>query len=880
MVMVAAGTVQAEDWSPIWTTATLSKARYFLSATSAGNKVLFAGGCGSSKETNAVDIYDAASGTWSTATLSQARFHLSAASAGGKAFFAGGYYADGARSSVVDIYDAASNSWSTATLPHARYCLAAASAAGKVFFAGGFGDEGETDVVDIYDTASGAWSTATLSQARWGLSAAAVGTKIYFAGGKPTEYTKSDRVDIYDTVAGTWSTATLSQARSTPAAASAGDKVVFGGGYRYESYDVASSVADIFTATTGTRSTAALTEARSLLSAASAGDKILFAGGAGPTNASGSTVDVYDTTQETWSTATLSQPRSGLAAASVGDRAFFGGGYWDSYSSVVDIYHYMSQNYGTITSSKVFTLQDHATVAGLMHLTAPGSLSLATYSLTVGSMSGDAPINLGSSTLTVGSDNTPIATYSGVISGSGRMVKTGTGTLVLAGNNTYSGATDFNGGVIQASALANLGVGGALNFNGGGLQWAPSATFDPSVRTMTFTGGATFDIGGNTVTLANAIGNNGPGGLTKSGSGTLILRGPAAYSGGTTINAGRLSAGSGSTLSGNLAVAASAQFENSGGNVHLANLSNGGTFLGNARISGTFSNQSTGSVRIAAGQTVFIDGTTATHTNVGLIEVISNPNVLGGQAEFTCLGPLTNAAGTGLITGKNAMLRFEGGLTNQGSIGLSYGNNDVYGKINNTGRIAIGGNTAVTFYDDLVQNGTLTVSAAGSTRASAVFFGAVTGSGGFAGGGDVMLLGDLRPGNSPGNVVFDANVYLSPSTTTVMELGGLSPGTQYDRIDVGGSLSLGGTLDVVLIGNFAPSPGDRFDLLDGNVSGTFDAVALPPLGPGLSWDASNLYTSGTITVVPEPGTLVLLLMGAAGVLAWIAGFRRGRIARA
>ena len=68
------------------------------------------------------------------------------------------------------------------------------------------------------------------------------------------------------------------------------------------------------------------------------------------------------------------------------------------------------------------------------------ALRLATFSLNVGSMAGSSPIDLGSQTLTVGSDNTS-TTYSGIISDAGTLVKIGSGTLVLTGSNTYIGGT-------------------------------------------------------------------------------------------------------------------------------------------------------------------------------------------------------------------------------------------------------------------------------------------------------------------------------------------------------------------------------------------------------------------------------------------------------
>jgi hypothetical protein len=45
---------------------------------------------GNDGNSNAVDLYNSASGTWSTAQLSVARIHLAATSVGNVAIFAGG----------------------------------------------------------------------------------------------------------------------------------------------------------------------------------------------------------------------------------------------------------------------------------------------------------------------------------------------------------------------------------------------------------------------------------------------------------------------------------------------------------------------------------------------------------------------------------------------------------------------------------------------------------------------------------------------------------------------------------------------------------------------------------------------------------------------
>ena len=70
-----------------------------------------------------------------------------------------------------------------------------------------------------------------------------------------------------------------------------------------------------------------------------------------------------------------------------------------------------------------------------------------------------------------------------------------------------------------------------------------------------------------------------------------------------------------------------------------------------------------------------------------------------------------------------------------------------------------------------------------------------------------------------------------------------TPGAQYDVVDVGGSLALGGTLDVELLYGFQPHAGQTFDILNfdpASLAGEFAAISLPDLGGGLAWDTSNV----------------------------------------
>ncbi len=142
---------------------------------------------------------------------------------------------------------------------------------------------------------------------------------------------------------------------------------------------------------------------------------------------------------------------------------------------------------------------------------------------------------IGSGTLVLAGNNT----YSGATAVSG-------GTLVLAGTNAYAGGTNVLGGILNVNTDAALGPdSGAITFGNGTFQFAVPFTL-PAARSIVTNGTATFDTQTLTVTSTISSVISGSGALTKTGSSSpanpspLLLSGANSFTGNVTINVGNL----------------------------------------------------------------------------------------------------------------------------------------------------------------------------------------------------------------------------------------------------------------------------------------------------------------------------------------------------
>jgi len=314
---------------------------------------------------------------------------------------------------------------------------------------------------------------------------------------------------------------------------------------------------------------------------------------------------------------------------------------------------------GTVSVSTDSNLGAAPGSASANELTLNGGTLQTTAIMTLNSNRG---IALGASGGTLDVNPATTLSYGGIIAGSGALTKADTGTLLLSGVNTYTGATNINAGTLQlgatnaisSSSAVNVASGAIFNLNSkadaiGSLAGAGNVT----LGTATLTAGAN----GTSTNFSGVV--SGTGGLTKSGSGTLQLSGANSYTGATTINAGKLQLGASGALSTgtSVTIASGAIFDLNSYSQQIAGLSGSGIVtLGGGTLGVANGNNTTFSGSFAANDTgTLIVGGTGSLT-FGSNMNLSNGNLtLFGGTLF--LGGHTSTFGTLDVTG-NSILDF------------------------------------------------------------------------------------------------------------------------------------------------------------------------------------------------------------------------------
>ncbi len=136
----------------------------------------------------------------------------------------------------------------------------------------------------------------------------------------------------------------------------------------------------------------------------------------------------------------------------------------------------------------------------------------------------------------------------GSIGGTGGLVKTGTGTLILDNSNTFTGATgstSITGGIFETHNTSPLGTGPVSLTN---VTWNATTNAQASAGVVTLNGAININ---NTSDLTLSGGLAGGGTLAKGGAGTLVVGGQGTNTGAINITAGNVQLNSMNALGGN-----------------------------------------------------------------------------------------------------------------------------------------------------------------------------------------------------------------------------------------------------------------------------------------------------------------------------------------
>lgn len=464
----------------------------------------------------------------------------------------------------------------------------------------------------------------------------------------------------------------------------------------------------------------------------------------------------------------------------------------------------------------------------------------------------------GSKTLSLIGSSTAANTISGAIVNNNAarttsVLKDGTGTWVLSGNNTYTGTTTVNGGTLRATSFATALGGGTLTLNGGTLSLANDAglnfgrnttvTGDSTVESDVLTfgnAGVTHTLGTLTIgaqQLSITMGANVGSGTAGITFGATTLTGNASFdrAGGTNLTLGALNdSGSARTVtfqgSGTTTLGTAATSLVNGTTINLT----GGTLNSdNATALGSLANVTLSNSAVltlgATGQTVgALNGASTNTVNLGAntLTVGSATNNLSSNFAGTLTGSSTQLtkAGTGTfqLSGSNtytgATLVNAGTLAIQSAGALGTAANTANTTVASGATLQMANNITTTNAGTLVLNGTgasgtgALQNLSGNNRwnsdmmlgSNATIYSATAGNtlymGNAAYGTSLFAMGsNTLTIDGPGDVWFDANVGVSGDTGGFIKNGtGKVTFYGYNTFFTGATFVNAGTLDLIV----------------------------------------------------------------------------------
>jgi autotransporter-associated beta strand protein len=296
------------------------------------------------------------------------------------------------------------------------------------------------------------------------------------------------------------------------------------------------------------------------------------------------------------------------------------------------------------------------TVSGSQQLTTTGAVTV-----TGGvALSGTLETNLNSGTVTVNA----------TVSGAGQLSKTGTGTLLLTGNNTSTGGFALAAGVTGINNSAALGTGTAT-LSGGTVRLDANAL---NLANNITAAGGTIDTQANNATLSGKIA--GSGGLTKAGTGTLTVTQSNTYTGTTNITEGVVVATNADALG-----ASPVSLTSPASPTSLVLAFNNATFDNSISGSGNLTVSGTG---------IRIDGATNTLTGTWHVNgsaLINSATALGPNSKVNLSGTLTADGNGGLVFSNTLYGAGVLNFTNSGTTSLAGTGTNFTGTVRANGGI-------------------------------------------------------------------------------------------------------------------------------------------------------------------------------------------------
>ena len=572
-------------------------------------------------------------------------------------------------------------------------------------------------------------------------------------------------------------------------------------------------------------------------------------------------------------------------------------------SSTTDVYFTANgaKNYSLTTLGQNFAIHSLTFLPGIGTAAVGGSNSLTiTSPLGITVNPGDAvtfnpetTVILGASQLWTNSSATPLTVASAVTDrGSGYVLTTsGTGVTILSGSNSYAGNI-LSSGELSVSSDLNLGGSNSLTFAGGVLQVTGTTLNNLNAHTLAVNSGITagFDIAnaGEVLNVTQNL-NQGVGGLTKLGAGTLVLSGSNSYTGTTTLNggvtqfAGTLAA-TPIVVNNNAIAQLGTALGLSSSNSIAINNTGGFDLNGHNFTSGQLTNSSTGANGITNSSATPVTLTLGGVTQTGVGSFITGPIAVSqssGTNNSTYAGTFSNTGnvtfninGSGNVTNNGVIANSgtvsitqtsTGVFTNNGSIAnngnlLLYSNNagnglNISGTLNNTGTISNLGTAGTTTISgvinsnvtQVIQNNTasqLTLSGPGGSMAGTIS--ALAGTLNLAGSGGLPNLATLFINGATVNAGadnpnFSGGVTLASGTLNVTEGGN----GVYKTF---GGTGAAGSGAVINIGQLASNAPTTFEYTGGGNAGTLtDSFNI--LGTG----TNNLINAAAFTGILNGG---------------------------